>query len=58
MLQCILRAVEKVKTAAGQHKELSLVLCDDLEGTYTCIQLTHIVVAETNATLLSNYTPV
>ena len=32
MLQYILHVVEKVKRAAGQHKELSSVLCDDLGG--------------------------
>ena len=44
MLQYILHVVEKVKRAAGQHKELSSVLCDDLEGTCVHIQLIHIVV--------------
>ena len=59
------------KIATGKHRELSSVLCDDLEGWDgggrdaeeggdICIHIADALccTAETNTTLQSNYTPI
>ena len=46
MLQYILRVLEKVKRATVQYKDLSSVLCGDLERPCVYIQLVHVVVRQ------------